>query len=70
MRSKYEKFHTPQLPVNEPQRWSIRNDAVVNTPATAPTKVAESLPLRARNSVTTGRTYTVRFSTHNEIGIE
>ena len=58
------------MPENEPQRWIMRNDAVVNTPATAPTSVAESLPLRARNSVTTGRTYTVRFSTHSEIGIE
>ena len=40
----------------------MRNDAVVKTPATAPTSVAEALALLARNSVTTGSTYTVRFS--------
>ena len=58
------------MPVNEPQRCRMRNDAVVNTPATAPTSVADGRPLLARNSVTTGSTYTVRFSTQSESGME
>lgn len=47
----------------------IRNDAVVKTPAIAPTIVAEALALLARNSVTTGSTYTVRFSAQSDRGM-